>query len=166
MEKIICLFVLFLSFNISYCEEVNVINLDSLIKKMNYKCEQFDKTHFYIYGRTIKKNGKVIKIEEINDKELFFIHQGMIISNDLLSYENSLKNIMSQIKEEKNKKILETYVNKLYDLRKKHAEKLICLASFLPNSNLDSEEKQFLFNKIKSWNLHNFLEEKQEKKEK
>lgn len=153
MYKVLII-IIFLS-NIAFCEEfIDFENFNKFIKNVNEKSDRFEKKEFY-YNFTIKKSNQKKDLSKINNNQekLFYIYEGIVLSDFLLLSESIFQKKLSELKEEKNKEKMEKYIDQLVELRKKHASKLEEVANkLLDEIDLDKKEKDLLLKKIINWN--------------
>jgi len=149
-----------LSDQTNYQNQVKVENLkekfsknEVIISYFENIINNFDKMSFYnqIYKGSKEKNLWRLESNELNS---FYIYQAQSISDMLYVINVIWSKDLSNLKEKEEKESLTKLINKLKELRSKHAikfEKL--LEERLQNvSDLTEDEKQNLLIKIKNWN--------------
>lgn len=108
-----------------------------------------------------KANNKIIQFSSLPDfdKTVFYILEGEKISLEVKKIEGAWVNIMANVLKAPVKgidiKALESYIVKLRELRKNHAEKYENFVEKSLNANsskIPEEERNFLLKNIKKWN--------------
>jgi hypothetical protein len=110
-----------------------------------------------LYDNKIKKIAKEINLNELNRSErvMFFIYQGLEVSDILSVINESWQNQCDKLKDDDDKKQkLIDLIEKIKELRKKHAAKLekFIEISFKQINEISNEEKQYFSKRIREWN--------------
>ena len=107
------------------------------------------------------KNGPLNGSWSEDDLSIFFVYQAEKISDLMFIVSYAWNKELETIKNEEDKIILNEKINKLYEIRKKHANNFEKLLEKIKNvKGINDKEKEYFINKVKNWNKNQKLRDK------
>lgn len=114
-----------------------------------------------VYHYNKIKNGLLNNSLSEDDLSIFFVYQAEKISDLMFIVSYAWNKELETIKNEEDKRLLNEKINKLYEIRKKHANNFEKLLEKIKNiKGISDKEKEYFINKVKNWNKNQKLRDK------